>query len=541
MSKYYDKNKIIYEKFVDAEPLNKNMPKQFAVIKTSGNGCFCGYYALNIGLGMCDRKTNQNAIDIKNDFKKFANNMGNQNTIVVMSRRSNNKNWHVTNNNVINTVMKGEINNEGKGFFNRYRAGERNKYLSWVEESFWLWACNKYEVEINILFESKGNTWTCYKPISNNNQNCKIYIHARGQRHYSAMEPLNNISINEGLPLGREIKNNKIRAMYGTEYKKRMEKAIKESIESKENENQFKKVMRDSLKTAFKEYLEKGNINGINNLLSNANNNFKLTDKEKTRLIGLLRKYVIKKKIGCNQLKKYRHIIKFLSNDKKYVGRIINDKDVFLRLLNRNFLETLDACNLLNDSNLNKFSRLALTEGKNERHKFISNLQKMYNNEKIKNNLIFAKQHKNRNKGVNNYKKGTMTYIDENFKPARRLVEGPNKFKVILTKAGEGDPHPALQIGLGMCGIKYKKNNIKVSTYKRSSNRKCKIYNLNGDLFRQVSEKFNVHICIYDPRNCAWIEFIPSRNANGSCKVYLGFFKEYFLPMEPIITPANRS
>lgn len=540
MSKYYAQNEIEYGKIVEPEPLNKNMPKRFAVIKTSGDRCFCGYYALNIGLGMCKRKTNKNAIDIKRDFKKFANNEGNQNTIVAMTRRSNNKNWHISNINVIHTVMKGEPNNRGRGFFNRYRAGTKNKYLPWVEESFWLWACNKYEVEINVLFESEGNSWSSYKPLSlsnNSGKHCKIYIHAQGQNHYSAMEPL-NFSINEGPFSGMVINN---RSMHSTENKKQMEKAIRKSIKSKENENQVKKVMRDSLKTAFNEYLKKGNINGINNLLSNANNNFKLTDKEKTRLIGLLRSYVKKKKIGCNQLRKYRHIIKFVSNDKNYVGRIINDEGVFLRLLDEKFLETLDACNLLNDNNLNKFLNLAYAKGKNERLKFISNLKNKYNSEKFKEQLIFAKQHGNRNNGANNYKKGTMTYIDENFKPARRLVEGPNKFKVILTNAGEGDPHPALQIGLGMCGKKYKKNNIKVIKHKNSIKRKSKILNLNSDLFRQVSEKFNVHICVYDPHNCAWDEFIPSRNVNGSCKVYLGFFHEYLLPMEPIITPANRS
>lgn len=175
----------------------RNFPKRFRIINTAGAG-YCGYYALNIGLGMCGKYTNNNAQIIKNEFKNFVNAYGNKNVIPYIQRNSSSPEWvDVNNGNVAKMQFSGNINN-GLGYFNRYRTGVKNN-LNWVEISFWIWACNHYQVEINIFGQSEqGRGWSSYKPHTIEKL-CKIYVFNQGDCHYSAMEPVEENNNNSGM------------------------------------------------------------------------------------------------------------------------------------------------------------------------------------------------------------------------------------------------------------------------------------------------------------------------------------------------------
>ena len=204
-SKFYKKGKMKYNSgIINAEPLDKNMPKRFRVIKTEGDG-YCGYYALNIGLGMCgnNKGKNESATNIKKAFKNFVNKGGNKNIPAFDTRRSSSTNWVLANNNVIKLQMEG-FANKGLSYFNKYRKGERN--LNWVEPTFWIWACIEYNVEINILVITGRDfkLWYSYKPFQGENL-CKIYILGRDNIHYSALEPVDEKKPNKPV---RENNNN---------------------------------------------------------------------------------------------------------------------------------------------------------------------------------------------------------------------------------------------------------------------------------------------------------------------------------------------
>ena len=196
----------------------RNFPKKFRVIETGGQG-YCGYYALNIGLGLCGKNTNKDAKQIMRNFKNFTNRYGNKNFTVFEFRMSVGKNenteWKISNNNkkLMESQMKGQIN-KGLGYFNRYRTGVKKK-LNWVEEPFWIWACNEYNVEINIFSYVKNrkvnNGWKSYRPAFANEEICKVYVFEENHVHYSAMEPVNNNNNSNNNNSGRSsrTRNNK--------------------------------------------------------------------------------------------------------------------------------------------------------------------------------------------------------------------------------------------------------------------------------------------------------------------------------------------
>lgn len=409
MSKYYNKN-IRYTSTIEAAPLNRNMPSKFRVIHTAGEG-YCGYYALNIGLGMCGKKTNRNATDIMNDFKKYVNNLGNKNKLVIMSRRSNQKNWTVTNDDLHENAFRGMIDNEGRGFFNRHRARGINCYPIWLEESFWMWACNQYKVEINILFVSPdankgGRTWTCYKPISNNRGKdlCKIYIHSFNEFHYSAMEPVKNTinivdegagvwgtNINSNNELARalslSLNNKKGKKPLNLGQSSDIRRILNESIETQRLNNQVRsntnKATIESIKTEIKRHLNKlivkrkslnkKEITEIDRLLSEAKNNSIINNTNKVKLLVVLKNSVESGKIKSNDIKRFVNIIKFLSKDKKWIKGFKNEE--ISRLLNLKYLKILNSFKILNKDLLERFLQIALNKGNQENINLILKLQ----------------------------------------------------------------------------------------------------------------------------------------------------------------------
>ena len=223
-SKFYKKGKMKYNSvIINAVPMDKNMPKRFRVIKTEGDG-YCGYYALNIGLGMCgnNKGKNESATNIKKAFKNFVNKGGNKNILAFETRRSSSKNWELANNKISKFEMEG-FANEGLSYFNKYRKGERN--LNWVEPSFWIWACIEYNVEINILVITRDfKVWYSYKPFQGENL-CKIYILGRDNIHYSALEPVDEKKPNNNESLRRAIEQSKITVEENNEIRRAIEQS----------------------------------------------------------------------------------------------------------------------------------------------------------------------------------------------------------------------------------------------------------------------------------------------------------------------------
>jgi len=183
--KYYEKGKMKYgEDFVTSKySILPGGPERFKMIKTSGRECFCGYYALNIGLGICGRQTDKDAKSIIKDYKDYLS----KNDRKIHGKKLENIN-----------ILVPHINEQiGIGYIysylykaneNRYKNSKKSGKFDWVETPFWPWASINYNVRIHV-YSNFEKTWQHFSP-NTEEELCDIYIYNEDERHYSAMEPV---------------------------------------------------------------------------------------------------------------------------------------------------------------------------------------------------------------------------------------------------------------------------------------------------------------------------------------------------------------
>ena len=332
--KYYEKGKMKYgEDFVTSKySILPGGPERFKMIKTSGRECFCGYYALNIGLGICGRQTDKDAKSIIKDYKDYLS----KNDRKIHGKKLENIN-----------ILVPHINEQiGIGYIysylykaneNRYKNSKKSGKFDWVETPFWPWASINYNVRIHV-YSNFEKTWQHFSP-NTEEELCDIYIYNEDERHYSAMEPvlksvtekkLKSSSIKKPKASPPGLENNLKRREENVKRRENNVKRREDNLKRKENALKGKSIKAPPEKSSITHNINsiKENIrkrienrkNAIKNLLINyQNGKIKNTNNLKQR-IKELRDEKNKNRQLINNLKQninkknYRELIRIIES-----------------------------------------------------------------------------------------------------------------------------------------------------------------------------------------------------------------------------------
>jgi len=419
---------------------NNSNPKKYEVLFTLGGG-YCAIHAL-VGAFKLIGRGNINLKTIENNLRE---NLGNLNRVKVRVRQLSYSHNFSSN----ATERLGED-------AQKYLRTRLNSTCPYYGIDFYSWASYYYNIKIVIYYSNKSQIQIIQKHnVRNYNSRNTIYIlrsgiHKSGRcGHFETLRPKtargessrtrNNNELARALSfISLEENKRRNRGQSSGGNNNELARAMNESLETEFLETKLRKninkIARKSLQTELERYfkkvintkkpLNKSDINEIDRLLSGLNKNFKSNNKNKIRLLAVLKNSFETNKINCSDIKRLKNIINFLSKDKKWIENFNNNSLLYL-LLNK-YLKTLKECKLLSKPFLNRLLHLAINKDVNaETINLIfklraENIWKNHKNGKINNSTLVAMLRSLNTEKSNRYVRARKDVNEENKRKNRK-------------------------------------------------------------------------------------------------------------------------